>query len=187
MERKRRGWADWLVIAEALEEGRTEVLRSLSTNVDRGKRYDKAIGEWLVRNKFKEIDKGARSRLRECLQHRAEIEKWRSTLTDSQRWAFNHPDTVLKKWKASTVVPDPNAPPKVSRRQQDKDELIRLQEDNDRMRREIERGGGDLWSVNDTSKDIANIMIKKLGMTKFENVMRDGHKIIKALKAEKQS
>ena len=32
MARKRRAWDDWLAIAEALQVGRTEVMRSLHTN-----------------------------------------------------------------------------------------------------------------------------------------------------------
>jgi hypothetical protein len=70
------------------------------------------MGDWLIAQQFKEIDKGTRSRLLGCLKHKAEIENWRSLLTDAERWKFNHPDTVLKKWKASTVIPDPNAPSK---------------------------------------------------------------------------
>jgi hypothetical protein len=85
------------------------------------------------------------------------------------------------------VVPNPDAPSKVSRFQTLNESIATLHEENDRMRREIERGGGDLWTVDDTTKDIARIMINKLGMTKFEKVMRDGREIIKALKAEKQS
>ena len=33
MARKRRAWEDWLAIAEALEVGRTDVMRALNTNI----------------------------------------------------------------------------------------------------------------------------------------------------------
>ena len=36
MARKRRGWEDWLAIAEALEVGRANVLRALHSNVAHG-------------------------------------------------------------------------------------------------------------------------------------------------------
>jgi hypothetical protein len=180
MARKRRAWEDWLAIAEALEVGRADVMRALHTNEPHGRRFEKAMGDWLIAHGFKEIDKGTRSRLRDCLKHKIEIQAWRARLTDSERWKFNHPDAVLRKWKASTVVPDPNAPPKVSRQLQAKDELIRLQEDNDRMRREIEDGGGDLWSPQDTPKNIARIMVNKLSKSKAEKVARE---ILAALKA----
>jgi hypothetical protein len=171
MERKRRRWEDWLAIAKALEAGRAEVMRSLHTNEPRGRRFEKAMGEWLVANRFKEINKTTRSQLLDCLTHKIEIEKWRSRLTDAECFKFNHPDTVLRKWKAATVVPDPNAPPKVSPVRKLKNSLVALQEENDRMRREIERGG-DLWSAEDRPGDIANVILSKLTKRKAETVAR---------------
>jgi hypothetical protein len=127
----------------------------------------------LIAHGFKEIDKGARSRLLDCLKHKAEIQAWRARLTDGERWKLNHPDTVLKKWKASTVVPDPNAPPKSPTAMQKlKDEVVNLQEANDRMRREIERGGGDLWAPEDRPRDIAKIILGKLTKDKAKKVAR---------------
>ena len=52
-----------MIIAEALDVGRSEVMRELHTNHPSGRRYEKAMGEWLVANGFKDIDKGARCRL----------------------------------------------------------------------------------------------------------------------------
>jgi hypothetical protein len=179
MARKRRGWDDWLLIAEALQAGRTEVTRALHTNQTSGRRYEKAMGEWLIANGFKEINKATRSQLLDCLKHKAEIQAWRARLTDSERWKFNHPDTVLRKWKASTVVPDPNAPPRVSRFQKLNESIATLEEENHRMRREIARAGGDLWTPQDHPKDISKVMIDQLGKTKAEKVARE---ILAALK-----
>jgi hypothetical protein len=173
MQRKRRSWDDWQLIAEALQAGRTEVMRALHTNEANGRRYEKAMGDWLVANGFKEIDKSARSRLLDCLKYRAEIQAWRARLTDSERWKLNHPDTVLRKWKASTMVLDPNATPRVSPYQRLSESVARLQEENDRMQREIARGGGDLWSKTDRPKDISKVMIDQLGKTKAEKVARE--------------
>jgi hypothetical protein len=152
MARKRRGWEDWLAIAEALEAGRTEVLRSLNSNEAKGRRYEKTMGDWLVVNGFKEINKATRSQLLECLKHKVEIEKWRSVLTDEQRFRFNHPDTVMRKWKASTVVPDPNAPKKPTPMQKIRDELVAVIEERDRYKREIERGGTDMVETGEGKK-----------------------------------
>jgi hypothetical protein len=179
MARKRRAWEDWLAIAEALQAGRVEVTDALHTNDLHGRRFEKAMGEWLITHGFKEIDKGARNRVLECLKHKIEIEKWRARLTDSERWKFNHPDTVLKKWKASTVVRNPSEPKLLSPMQKLKDSLALLQEDNDRMRREIEDGGGDLWTPEDRPKDIAKIILGKLTKAKAEKVARE---ILAALK-----
>jgi hypothetical protein len=162
--------------------GRTAAMREAHVNKPEGRNYNVAFGRWQERCGFEDLDKAARSRLFEMMDNLAKIEAWRATLTVTQRLDLNHPTPVVRRWKAATAEPMEK---KVSSQQKMKDELIRLQEDNDRMRREIEDGGGDLWTVNDTPKDIANIMIKKLGMTKFERVMRDGREILKALKAEK--
>ena len=156
MARKRRGWDDWLLIAEALQAGRTDVLRALQSNVAQGRRFEKAMGDWLIANGFKEINKATRSQLLDCLKHRVEIEKWRA---DSERWKFNHPDTVLKKWKASTVVRDPNQPKPPSPMQKLRDELVAVVEERDRYKREVGRGGGDLWNSDDRPLDIARMVI----------------------------
>jgi hypothetical protein len=182
MARKRRGWDDWLLIAEALQAGRTEVMRALHTNEAAGRRYEKAIGNWLIANGFKEINKATRSQLLDCLKHKVEIEKWRSQLTDAERFKFNHPDTVLRKWKTSIVVPDPNAPPKVSPYQKLSESVAALQEENDRMRREIERGGGDLWAAEDRPRDIADVILRKVGKTKAKKIAGE---LLNAVKASK--
>ena len=165
-----------------MQAGRTDVLRALQSNVAQGRRFEKAMGDWLIANGFKEINKATRSQLLDCLKHRVEIEKWRA---DSERWKFNHPDTVLKKWKASTVVRDPNQPKPPSPMQKLRDELVAVVEERDRYKREVGRGGGDLWNSDDRPLDIARMVILQCkSKTKAENVARE---ILKALKAEKQS
>jgi hypothetical protein len=183
MERKRRAWPDWLAIAQAWQAGRTAVMHELHTNEPHGRRYQKAIDEWLVSNGFKELDKGTRKRLLECLDHKAEIEAWRKRLTDSERFAFNHPDTVLRKWKAATIPPDPNKPPKTSAMQKLKDEHVKVIEERDRYQREVERGGGDLWVPEDRPRDIARVIVSKLTSSKAEKV---AHEILAALKAARK-
>ena len=44
-------------IAEALAIGRTESMQKSGTDKPRGKRYEKAIGEWLRTHSFRGIDK----------------------------------------------------------------------------------------------------------------------------------
>jgi hypothetical protein len=184
MTRKRRGWDDWLLIAEALQAGRTEVMRALHTNEPSGRRYEKAMGDWLIANGFKEINKATRSQLIDCLKHKSEIQSWRAQLTDSERWKYNHPDTVLRKWKASTVVPDPNAPKKLSPYKKLQTAHMALIEEHDRYRRAVDRGGGDLWAKTDRPKDISKVMIDQLGKTKAERVACE---ILNALKAAKEA
>jgi hypothetical protein len=75
-------------------------MRAAHTNEPKGKHYERAVAEWLKAHSFDEINKGTRARLLECLQHRKQIETWRTLLTKPERFRFNHPDTVLRKWKA---------------------------------------------------------------------------------------
>jgi hypothetical protein len=184
MARQRRRWPDWMAIAEALQVGRVEVMHDVHTNQPTGRRYEKAMAEWLVANGFKEIDKGVRSRLLECLQHRTEIDRWLSLLTDSERFRFNHPNAVLKRWKASTVVPDPNATPKPSPYAQLKDAHAQLIEEHHRLQHKIEAADGDLWRPADTPADIAHVMVATLSATKAERVARA---ILKEVKERKVS
>ena len=168
MARQRRGWEDWIAIAKALQIGRIEVMGAVHTNQPTGKRYEKEMADWLIAHSFHLIDKGARNRLLECLQHGNEIEKWRASLTDAERFRFNHPDTVLRRWKAATLVPDPNAPPKTSALAKLKEANIELQEKLYRA----ERAGGDLWAPHDTAEAIARCVVDRLSTNKAERVAR---------------
>lgn len=172
LQRLCRGFNDWLDIGEALQVGRVEVMAAVNTNQPSGRRYEKAMADWLLSRGFHRIDKGTRTRLLECLKHRVGIEKWRATLTETERFRFNHPDAVLRRWKASTVVPDPNAPPKTSAITKLKETNIELQEKLYRAEREIARSGGDLWAPEDRPEDIADIMLGKLTSSKAERVAR---------------
>jgi hypothetical protein len=53
-----------------------------------------------------------------------------------------------------------------------KETVVQLEEANHRMRQEIERGGGDLWTKDDRVEDIAAIMLLKLPSAKAERVAR---------------
>jgi hypothetical protein len=183
MARQRRRWEDFMMIAEALHVGRTEVMRDLHTNQPTGRRYEKAMGGWLVANGFKDIDKGARHRLLECLRHREQIERWRALLTDSERFKLNHPDAVLRKWKAATAIPDPNATPKPSPYALLKDAHAQLIEEHHRLHQKIETADGDLWKATDTAADIADVMVATLSPAKAERTAREILKRVKERKA----
>jgi hypothetical protein len=179
MARQRRRWEDFMIIAEALDFGRTEVMRDLHTNQPTGRRYENAMGGWLVANGFKDIDKGARCRLLECLRHREQIERWRVLLTDSERFKLNHPDAVLRKWKAATAILDPNARPKASPYAQLKDEQVRVIEENHRLQKKIETADGDLWRPTDTAADIAKVMVAALSPAKAKSTAMEILKMVK--------
>jgi hypothetical protein len=179
MGRQRRGFEDWMAIAEALAVGRDQAMQAACTNEPRGKRYEKEMAEWLSAHSFHLIDKSARNRLLECLKHRDEIEKCRARLTEGERFRFNHPDTVLRKWKAAMVGPDPNVAPKTSAIAKLKAANVKLQEKLSHAERELSLGGGDLWAPEAAPEEIAAAMLVKLSPTKAKHVARA---ILKKLK-----
>jgi hypothetical protein len=172
LDRKRRSFDDWLLIGGALEIGRIEVMRAANTNLATGKRYERQMAEWLHARGFHLIDKCTRSHLSDCLKHRAETAEWLAPKTEGERFKLNHPTTVLRKWRASTVVPNPNAPKRPSPMAKLQDSLAHLEEENHRMRKEIERGGGDLWTPEDRPEDIGDIWLAKLSESKAEKTAR---------------
>src|SRR5207302_1277501 len=100
-------------------------MAAAGTNAPVGSRYNVEFGNWLVRHKFDDIDKGDRSRLFDAMANLPAIEEWRHALPQNQRLKFNHPSTVLRKWKAATVVKVPKEPKPTLR-----DSVVSLSEDN---------------------------------------------------------
>jgi hypothetical protein len=103
-------WHDWLAIGQALSIGRQDAMADAGTNQPIGSRYNTAFGDWLVRHRFDDIDKGDRSRLFDVMDNLPAIEEWRATLPSTLRLRLNHPNSILRKWKAATVVKPPKEP-----------------------------------------------------------------------------
>jgi hypothetical protein len=173
-------WSDWVAVGTAHIIGRTTAMRDGHINKPKGRSYNAAFSAWQKKFGFQGLDKGDRARLFNVMDHLKEIDDWLQKLPESERLRLNHPSSVWRRWKASMVTPDPNAPPKASPFQKLSESIVTLQEENDRMRREIERGGGDLWNSNDRPRDIARIVIQQCkSKTKAEKVARE---ILTALK-----
>jgi hypothetical protein len=165
-------WDDWKQVGQAHVIGRHKAMIEAGVNQPIGRRYNDAFGTWQREFGFENLDKGDRARLFEVVGHLTKIEAWLATLTTSERLRLNHPTTVLRKWKSSTVAPDPNAAPKLSAYAQLNEAHVQLIEKHHRLQREIETGGGDLWTPQDTADDIANVMVRKLPTNKAERVAR---------------
>jgi hypothetical protein len=177
-------WCDWCQVGEALLVGRHAAMREANTNRPEGRPYNEAFGRWLGRYGFDKLDRGDRTRLLECMQHLSAIEVWRATLTTNQRLQWNHPATVLRRWKAVHVVAKSEKKP--SPFAETKQALADQIEENDRLRREIKRGGGDLWTPEDRAADIAKVMASKLSTDKLERCARAMLAIVKQRKAARE-
>jgi hypothetical protein len=144
-------WLDWLAIGGALSIGRQDAMAAASTNRPSGSAYNAAFGEWLERHGFHEIDKGDRSRLFDVMDNLPAIEQWRGTLASTLRLRLNHPNSVLRKWKAATVVKPPKKPKPTLR-----DSVANLSEENavkDQRITELEARVEEAEAARDSSED----------------------------------
>jgi hypothetical protein len=124
---------------------------------------------------------GDQTRLFRCMENLEAIERWLAQRSEIEQSRLNHPSTIWRRWQASLKPPVSDDERKSSPVQKLKDTIVDLQEQNDRMRHEIERGGGDLWCPEDRPKDIAKIICAKLTKAKAEKVARE---ILAALKEQ---
>ena len=131
--KKCKSWSDWLQVGEAILVGRDCAMNQALTNRPEGKAYNMAMSEWLQRYKLDDMDKGDRSRLFEIMGNLANVEQWRSTLTLTQRLALNHPNAVLRKFKAAAEPARDPADKKPTVRET----LAQVLEDGDGKDREI--------------------------------------------------
>lgn len=154
-------------------------MRDGHVNKPRGRSYNAAFTAWQKKYGFQDLDSGDRTRLFQVMDHLAEIEVWLKKLPSSERLRLNHPSSAWRRWKAATKKPAEEGAKKPSPMQKLKDTIVVLQEENDRMKREIEHGGGDLWSPEDRPRDIARIMLSKLTRSKAEKVAREILKLVK--------
>jgi hypothetical protein len=176
-------WDDWRQVGRAHLIGRHKAMTEAGVNRPIGRRYNEAFGAWQREFGFENLDQGDRARLFEVMSHLAEIEAWLATLTTGERVRLNHPTSILRKWKGSIVVADPNAAPKPpSAYAKMKEVNVDLQERLHRAEREIAAHGGDLWGPEDNPAIIAKIMLVQLSPSKAERVARQ---ILKVLEDQK--
>ena len=64
---------------------------------------------------------------------------------------------------------------------------VEVIEENYRLKQEIERGGGDVWTSDDKPADIANIMASKLSIDKLERTARAMLAIVKKRREDRKN
>jgi hypothetical protein len=151
--KREKSWSDWLKVGEAMQVGREWAMNQAGTNRPEGKGYNTAFGEWLAKYKLDDMDKGDRSRLFEVMDNLSQIEEWRQTLSITERLKRNHPNAVLRKWKAF-MGPEPKpGDDKPTLR----DSVVNLSEDN--AAKDLEIAGlkahvAELESSRETAADL---------------------------------
>jgi hypothetical protein len=110
----RRSWSEWLLVARALDIGRREAMTTAKANRPFGTKYNAAMGEFLRRHGFDEINNQERYRALQVLEHLETIERWRAGLPEAKRRRTNHPAAIWHAWSRATrpaAEPKPKAPP----------------------------------------------------------------------------
>jgi hypothetical protein len=131
-----QNWIDWLLVGAALLVGRREAMRIACSNRPVGGRYRRAFTWWLRENGFADLEKRTRAdllRIMECVE---QIEVWRAGLDKEDRLRINHPTTIWRRWSASKQGTTSRGR---SRTEQYKEQVRRLQEENDNLRLKLER------------------------------------------------
>jgi hypothetical protein len=111
-------------------------MRIACSNAPGGGRYRAAFTCWLNKNGFADLEKRTRAdllRIMECLD---QVEVWRAGLKEDNRLRVNHPSTTWRTWSASKKGATPR---RSSCTAQYKEEVRRLQEENDKLRGRFDR------------------------------------------------
>jgi hypothetical protein len=167
-------WNDWMYVADGLAVGVAKAMRAASTNRPYGKAYTSAFGEWLkARPWANRYDKGTRSNLLWCADHRSEVEDWRTGLAQNERDKLNHPTNFRRKFEAAHKAKDPNEPKKETAR----DNLLRENEEllakvKDMEARLEERSEGSV--IDDTLSVLLRKDAETIGDTIIRQLVDDG-------------
>jgi hypothetical protein len=93
----------WVKIGKALQIGRDYSLKATGANRPMGQIYCKTFGAWLAKCGFGAIEKSVRSAALDLVEHLAEIEAFRATLSDKRQRQLKHPLSNVAAWRKATA------------------------------------------------------------------------------------
>jgi hypothetical protein len=98
-----RDWAGWRKILLAVDKARKKFADDLGLNDPHSdsKELKNKMGEWLKKHRLNEIHKSDRSRLQRIAENLEAVERWRESLSDSDRVKKNGPTAVWGGYQAS--------------------------------------------------------------------------------------
>ncbi len=133
-EQTLRTFENWITIGEWFHAARDAAQKESGASKPEGKGYCLAMSKRLAERRFHNIDSSALANLTHVMGNREAIEKWRATtLTQTERIAFNHPTTVWRKFQARTQVPRPKVAREPSTIEQLQERIAELEDElNDR-------------------------------------------------------
>lgn len=167
-------WKDWMYIADGLAVGQAKAMRAAGTNRPYGKAFTREMGLWLKdRSWANRYDKGTRSNLLWCVDHRSEIEDWRETLAQNVRDKMNHPTTLKRAYDAAhkVVAVDPNAPKKETKTEALATENAMLWDKVKKLERQVESGDGSLFDLKrDSVEAIIDTIAGTVSIGRFDSM-----------------
>lgn len=159
-------WQDWIAIGRALVAGRDEAMRKAGTNAPQGPPYRRAYAAWLdaAGLDLSGINPPAKAALYELVDNLPAVERWRATLTATERHESTHPRAVLRRWRAATTPPpppDPTAPPPAPTGI--RAQLAEAIEERDRLKATIEGDALDPLSIVATAPEetVARALVQR--------------------------
>jgi len=152
--KKDKNFEDWRTAGQAVVTARQWAMNEAGTNQPIGSRYNALMADWLARYGLDDMDKGARSRLVEMMDNIGAIEEWRKTLTLTERLSLNHPNSVVRKWKAATTIKetDPAEPKETVRTELAKalERIAELEAENAQLKAHVE----ELEAARDCEREV---------------------------------
>jgi hypothetical protein len=157
---KGQNWNCWIDVGNALVLLRQEAMANAGTNRPVGSAYNRFFGA-KVRDERLEFDKSDRFRLFEVMDNLPAIEAWRETLPLTELRRFNHPSTVIRRWKRATEFREPGEKRETSKWERQQAENARLTEELDAARAEIAKRDAHIEELKAAREDGAGIMYVK--------------------------
>jgi hypothetical protein len=170
---KHEHFKDWLAIADAIAAVREEAMSLAHSNTPQGPPYRAAYRRIIEGREpwIAGINEATRSHCCWLVDNLPAVMTWRETLTFEQRDTWNHPTTIRRQYERSHQAKEPKAEETdlLTPLQQAKQKIIELQEENDKLRRQVKamQNEGSLFDIKqDTPSMIARVIAAHVGRTK---------------------
>jgi hypothetical protein len=139
----------WRDVGRALLTLQAEAMSVADTNQPIGRNYNAAWQSLAMHvPHLRDLDKATRSHAMWLAAQWEQVEVWRATLAQNERLETNHPSVIRRKYDRTHKAPSNpgDAGTKTSKRIELQDQIIRLQDENDALKK---RNKGVLLMPND--------------------------------------
>jgi len=100
---KAESFEAWVKIGKALQIGRDYSLKTTGANSVMGQVYAKCFSAWIAKHGFERMVPSVRSSALDLVEHLADIEAFRLTLSEKRRRQLKHPLSNVAAWRKATA------------------------------------------------------------------------------------